>query len=219
MKYDSDLARLIDHTALKADTSSTQIAQLCEEAQAYHFAAVCVPSYYVPMAVAALKDSTVKVATVVGFPMGYCPTSAKLNETDWALTEGAQEIDMVVNIAALKEGKWAFLQEELRQLQAKVLEQQADLKVIIETVLLDRKEIIKICELCGEIGVSFVKTSTGFAGGGATVADVALMRSVLPAEIQIKASGGIRNRKFALELVAAGANRLGCSGSLEVIKM
>lgn len=212
-----NLASKIDHTLLRADTSENEVKKLCEEAKEYGFAAVCIPPYFVRKCRLWLQDSRVKVATVVGFPMGYAHTPAKVEEARRAIDEGAHEIDMVINIIALKAGDWNYLKNELTSAATIVQLRGGKLKVILETGLLTKEDIAKACELCSEMTVDFVKTSTGFIEPGATVETVQLLRSLLPKSIKIKAAGGIRDRAFAMQLVEAGADRLGCSASVSII--
>jgi deoxyribose-phosphate aldolase len=212
-----NLAAKIDHTLLKADASESEIKKLCAEAKEYGFAAVCVPPYFVRKCKLWLADSKVKVATVVGFPMGYSHTPAKVEEARRAIDEGADEIDMVINIIALKAGDRNYLKNELTSVATIVQLRGGKLKVILETGLLTNAEIVTACELCKEMTVDFVKTSTGFAEKGASVEVVKLLRANLPKSIKIKASGGIRTKEFALQLIEAGADRLGTSASVSIV--
>ena len=212
-----NLAAHIDHTLLRPDCTEAQIIQLCEEAAAHGFASVCVPPCYVALAVARLAGTTVPVCTVVGFPLGYSSSSVKFKETEVALYDGAHEVDMVINISALKSGKTEAIQAEILDLADLCHVHQALLKVIIETALLTEAEIELACQLCVGGEADFVKTSTGFASRGASVADVELMRRVLPENVRIKAAGGIRTRAAAEALIAAGADRIGSSNSVALI--
>ena len=212
-----NLASKIDHTLLKADISEREVKKLCAEAKEYGFAAVCIPPYFVRKCKLWLTDTNVKVATVVGFPLGYAHTPAKVEEARRGIDEGADEIDMVLNIIALKAGDWNYLKNELTSVATIVQLRGGKLKVILETGLLLESEIIKACELCKEMSVDFVKTSTGFIQPGATVEVVKLLRANLPKSIKIKASGGIKTKEFALELIEAGADRLGCSASVSIV--
>ncbi len=212
-----NLASKIDHTLLKADASEKEVKKICAEAMEFGFAAVCIPPYFVRKSKLWLSDSKVKVATVVGFPLGYSHTPAKVEEARRAIDEGADEIDMVINLIALKAGDWNYLKNELTSAATIVQLRGGKLKVILETGLLNETEIIKACELCKEMTVDFVKTSTGFIQPGATVEAVKLLRANLPKSIKIKASGGIRTKEFALELIEAGADRLGCSASVSIV--
>lgn len=213
-----NLAPYLDHTLLKPDATPQQIAQLCADAAQYHFASVCVPPCYVRQAADALHGTGVPVCTVIGFPLGYALAKVKFFEAHQALSEGATELDMVINVGALKAGRTEEVEEEIGQLAELCHLRGALLKVIIETALLTETEIVTACQLCEEAGADFVKTSTGFASRGASVADIKLMRRSLPATIRIKASGGIRERAFALALVQAGADRLGSSNSLALLE-
>jgi deoxyribose-phosphate aldolase len=210
----STLASYIDHTILKPTTTHIEISRICKEAREYGFAAVCVPPPFVGMA----RQSGVRVATVIGFPFGYSVTSAKLAEVAQALSDGADELDVVVNLIHLKAGDWAALEAEMREIVLQIHGAGRLVKVIIESGVLTDEEIIRCCSVYGGIGVDFLKTSTGYAEKGATVEAVRLMRQHLPAGIRIKASGGIRTYAFARELIEAGADRLGCSASVEIVK-
>ncbi|SHK31811.1 deoxyribose-phosphate aldolase [Hymenobacter psychrotolerans] len=213
-----NLAPYIDHTLLRPEATPAQIRQLCREAAAQQFASVCVPPCYVKLAAEALHGSGVPVCTVIGFPLGYSLPKVKFFEAHLALADGATELDMVLNIGALKAGELAAVEEEIGELAELCHFRGAILKVIIETALLTDEEIVTACRLCAEAGADFVKTSTGFASRGASVADIALMRQSLPDGIRIKAAGGIRTRAAALALVAAGADRLGSSNSLALLQ-
>lgn len=214
-----DLASFIDHTILKADTTRADIDRICREAIQYGFAAVCIPPIYTKRAALLLQNSSVQTATVVGFPLGYATRSVKLYETSDVLAKGATEIDMVINIGAAKDHRWLFLQNEIKTLTAEAHRQKAIIKVIIETALLDSYEIGTMCDICAQCGADFVKTSTGFSHAGANIAIVQEMRRVLPDNVRIKAAGGIRTREFAQQLIAAGADRLGCSQSVDIISV
>ncbi len=220
-----ELARLIDHTALKPDTTEARIRTLCEEARRYGFAAVCVNPCYVPLAAELLQDSPVAVCTVVGFPLGVNRTAIKAAEAEQAIRDGAAELDMVLNIGLLKSGRHRAVLEDIRAV-VDVARQAPPpsgrdrilVKVILETALLTDAEKEHACRLALEAGADFVKTSTGFAGGGATVEDVALMRRVVGDRMGVKASGGIRTRAQAEALVAAGASRLGTSAGVALVQ-
>ena len=211
------LAARIDHTLLRPDATEAQIMQLCQEAVAHGFANVCVPPCYVAIAAAQLADTDVAICTVIGFPLGYATSSVKFKEAEVAMYDGATELDMVINIAALKSGKAELVQAEILDLADLCHVHQALLKVIIETALLTEEEIVLACQLCVGGEADFVKTSTGFASRGASVADVELMRRSLPENVRIKAAGGIRTRAAALALIAAGADRIGSSNSVALI--
>ena len=212
-----NLAAHIDHTLLRPDATEAQIIRLCDEAAAHGFATVCVPPCYVALATAKLVDTGVGICTVIGFPLGYSSASVKFKEAEVALYDGATELDMVINISALKSGKTDAIQAEILDLADLCHVHQSLLKVIIETALLTEVEIELACRLCVGGEADFVKTSTGFASRGASVADVELMRRSLPAGVRIKAAGGIRTREAALALLAAGADRIGSSNSLALI--
>ncbi|TXK50870.1 deoxyribose-phosphate aldolase [Pontibacter qinzhouensis] len=215
----TELAPYIDHTLLRPDATEEQVAQLCDEAGGYGFAAVCVAPCYVQLAKKQLGPGTlVKVATVVGFPLGYQHHKVKFLETHQAIEDGASEIDVVMNVSAFKSGNYNHVENELGDLAKFCHLKNAELKVIIETALLTDEEIVKACEICAAAGADYVKTSTGFAAGGATVAHIELMRRTLPQHIKIKASGGIKTFADAQALVNAGADRLGCSASIQIVK-
>jgi deoxyribose-phosphate aldolase len=214
----TDLASRIDHTLLRPDATRSEIIQLCAEAARAQFATVCVPPCYVRFAADELQETGVQVCTVVGFPLGYQITKVKFFEAHQALTDGAKELDMVMNIAAFKSGRMEEVEEEIGQLAELCHFKNAILKVIIETALLSEDEIVMACRLCAAAGADFVKTSTGFASRGASLADIELMRRSLPSNIRIKAAGGIRTRVAALALLAAGADRLGSSNSLALLE-
>ncbi len=207
--------KMFDHTLLKPEATREQIKTLCEEAVRYHFASVCVNGFYTAYAAELLKGSDVKVCTVVGFPLGMMPGSVKLAETEAALADGAKEIDMVINVGALKDGEDALVLEEIKAIKA--LCGARVLKVIIETCLLCEEEKIRACRLASKAGADFVKTSTGFSHGGADARDVALMRSVVGDTMGVKASGGIHTASEAEEMVRAGASRLGTSATLAIL--
>ena len=211
------LAARIDHTLLRPDCTEAQIMQLCDEAAAQGFATVCVPPCYVALAAARLAGTAVGICTVIGFPLGYATSAAKFKEAEVALYDGATELDMVINISALKSGKSEAIQAEILDLADLCHVHQALLKVIIETALLAEAEIELAASLCVAGEADFVKTSTGFASRGASVADVELLRRVLPETMRIKAAGGIRTRAAAAALIAAGADRIGSSNSLAML--
>ena len=207
----------IEHTILKADTSAKEITTLCDEAMKHNLFGVCVPPYFVKMAALRLKESLVKVVTVVGFPLGYNTTPAKVEEARKAIDEGAEEIDMVMNISALKNGDFNFVLNDIQSVATLVQLKSKKLKVIIENALLTESEKLKACEICTMVNVDFVKTSTGFAKSGATVDDIILLRANLPSNIKIKASGGIKTKEQARELVKAGADRIGTSNGPKLL--
>ncbi|WP_295128358.1 deoxyribose-phosphate aldolase [uncultured Chitinophaga sp.] len=208
----------IDHTVLKPVTTLENIKQLCMEAVEYSFAAVCVPPPYVKIAATMLGSTNVKVATVTGFPFGYSALEAKVAETVLAIIDGADEIDMVANLIAIRNADWAYLEKEIGTILPVVRSKSKVIKVIIESGILLEEEILKCCEIYGRYGVDFVKTSTGYAEKGASIEAVKLMRAHLPANVKIKASGGIRTFEFAKALVEAGADRIGASASVDIVK-
>jgi deoxyribose-phosphate aldolase len=209
------LAQTIDHTLLAADASREQIATLCAEAREHGFYSVCVNSSQVPFAAQRLADAAVKVCAVVGFPLGAGLSAAKASETTLTIAAGAQEIDMVLNIGWLKDGLYTDVRDDI----AAVLKAcgKVPLKVILETCLLDEAQKVRACEICRELGVAFVKTSTGFSRSGATLEDVALMRRVVGPDIGVKASGGVRDVATAKAMIEAGATRLGTSSGIAIV--
>ncbi|MBO8137123.1 MAG: deoxyribose-phosphate aldolase [Desulfotomaculum sp.] len=211
------LAQMIDHTLLKPDATKEQIIKLVEEAKKYKFAAVCVNPVWVKTARELLEDNTgIKVATVVGFPLGAATTEVKAFETSNAVNNGAEEIDMVINIGALKDGQDDYVERDIKAV-VDAAEGKAIVKVIIETSLLNEEEKVRACRLAVKAGAHFVKTSTGFSKGGAVVEDVALMRRTVGREVGVKASGGIRTRQDALAMIEAGATRIGTSSGVEIV--
>ena len=212
-----DLSPLIDHTLLKADATGAQVAALCAEALQHGFASVCVNPLWVPLAASLLKGSPVRTCTVVGFPLGASAPRAKAFEAEVAQQDGAQEVDMVLAIGAAKSADWKAVQQDLNDLRSAV-PAPGVLKVILETCLLSEDEKTHVCELALEAGLDFVKTSTGFSTGGATEADVALLRRAVGGRLGVKASGGIRSYEAALRMVLAGATRLGLSASVAVVQ-
>lgn len=209
------IAKKIDHTMLKADSTSETIKRYCKEAKEYGFASVCVNSVHVPLIASELKDSDVKVCCVVGFPLGAMLTSAKAFEASEAVKAGADEVDMVINVGAIKDANWDFVRDDIKA----VVEasRPAIVKVIIETCLLTDEEKVKACELAEEAGAAFVKTSTGFSTGGATIDDIRLMKKTVGDRLQVKASGGIRTPEFAQELIEAGADRIGAGNGITLL--
>lgn len=207
--------RFIDHTLLKPDASVEAIKSLCEEAKHYHFMSVCVNPGFVPLCASLLKGSDVKVCTVIGFPLGATLTASKVFETSAAVDAGAEEIDMVINVSQLKAKNDAYVRQEIAEIK-KACKGRL-LKVIIETCLLNDEEKERACRLSVEAGADFVKTSTGFSTGGATVADIALMRKTVGPNIGVKASGGVRTYEGMLEMIAAGATRIGTSSGPKII--
>ena len=208
--------KLFDHTILKADATRKDVKRVCDEAMAYSFCSVCVNSYYVPYVANLLHGSDVKICSVVGFPLGAMSTRAKALEAKIAVMDGADEIDMVINVGALKDRDYSVVLEDIKAVKEACGEH--ILKVIIETCLLTDDEKVKACELAKEAGADFVKTSTGFSTAGANVDDVRLMRETVGPDMGVKASGGIHDKEFAKELVDAGANRLGTSATIEIVE-
>lgn len=208
--------KLFDHTILKADAGKDAVKKICEEAKEYGFMSVCVNGYYTSYVAELLSGSDVKVCTVVGFPLGQMSTRAKAMEARMAVEDGAAEVDMVINVGALKDGDYQLVLEDIKAVKAAC--GQALLKVIIETCLLTDEEKVKACELSKEAGADFVKTSTGFSTGGASPEDVALMRKTVGEEMGVKASGGIRDKETAEKMVEAGASRLGTSATIAICK-
>ncbi len=211
------LAGLIDHTLLKPDATPDQVRRLCAEARDLGFHAVCVNPCYVRLAAELLEGSRVRVDTVVGFPLGASATEVKVFEAQWAIAGGAQEIDMVINIGALKAGDPAAVQQDIGAVVQACHSAGALCKVILETGYLNDGEKIEACRRAVAAGADFVKTSTGFGPGGATAADVALMRGTVGPSVGVKAAGGIRSYEAARELVGAGANRIGTSASVQIV--
>jgi deoxyribose-phosphate aldolase len=214
----SNLHHYIDHTILKPTTLIADIERLCDEAKQYSFAAVCVPPNFVKKAKSLLEGTDVKVATVIGFPFGYSAVESKIAEIVLAMVDGADELDVVINISAIKNGDWVYLANEINHIMPIVKSKNKVIKIIIESGVLTDDEIIKCCELYGVAGIDYLKTSTGYAEKGATIEAVKLFRLHLPAQVQIKASGGIRDHIFAQQLVEAGATRLGCSAGVAIVK-
>ncbi len=211
-----NLASYIDHTLLKPDASAEAVRQLCREAREHGFASVCVNSCRVPLAAAELEGSSVAVCAVVGFPLGAMDPQAKAFEAKKAVEAGAREIDMVLNIGALKDGAYDLVEEDIREVKREC--GSLLLKVILETCLLSKEEIVRACEMARRAGADYVKTSTGFSKGGATVEDVALMRRTVGSSMGVKASGGVRSRKDALAMIEAGASRIGASSGVAILR-
>jgi deoxyribose-phosphate aldolase len=214
---DEALSHMIDHTLLKPDATHDQIAQLCYEARKYHFASVCVNPTNVALCSELLKGSDVLVCTVVGFPLGATPTEVKVFETQQAIRDGATEVDMVINVGALKSRDYELVEEDIASVARVCHAHNALLKVIIEAALLTDEEKVAACQLAKVAGANFVKTSTGFGPGGATPEDVALMRRVVGPSIGVKAAGGIRTFEDAQKMIKAGATRIGASASVKII--
>lgn len=215
-KSAGDLAAFIDHTILKAEATDEEIDLLCAEAREFRFASVCVNSCHVARCATALEGSGVVVCTVVGFPLGAASTTAKVAETHAAVADGAREIDMVINVGWLRSGRDDEVRGDVAQVAETAHRGHARLKVILETALLTDEEKARACRLCREAGADYVKTSTGFSRGGATVEDVALMRRAVGTALGVKASGGIHSREEAEALMAAGATRIGASASIAI---
>lgn len=212
-----NLAKYIDHTILKPETTKEEVLKVCQEAKEHGFYSVCVNPYYVKLVSEALAGSDVKVCSVIGFPLGASVTSVKAAETKQAIADGANEIDMVLNIAAMKNGEYDYVLNDIKGV-VEALEGKAILKVILENCLLTEAEIVKACELSVEAGAHFVKTSTGFSKGGAVASDIALMRKTVGPTIGVKASGAVRDRETAILMVESGASRIGASASVAIVK-
>ena len=211
-------SKYIDHTILKPTTTLAEIEKLCYEAVEYEFAAVCVPPLFVKKSEEFVSNSEVKTVTVIGFPFGYSAIEAKVAEIVLAIVDGADELDMVINISAIKNNDWQFLANEINTILPIVRNRNKVMKVIIESGILTDEEIVKCCDIYGAAGVDYVKTSTGYAEKGASVHAVRLIRQHLTDSVMIKASGGIKTYQFAKELIEAGADRLGCSSSVQIVK-
>jgi deoxyribose-phosphate aldolase len=217
INHGADLAKYIDHTLLKPGMQLAEIDKLCKEAIGNGFAAVCVPPMFVKHAHACCENSNVKVATVIGFPFGYCAVEAKIAEILLAMVDGADELDVVINFTAIKNNDWQLIANEINHIMPIIRAKGKVIKTIIESGILTHEEIVKCCDIYGAAGVDFVKTSTGYADKGASLEDVVLMRKHLADQVQIKASGGIRTYEFARDLVLAGATRIGCSSGMAII--
>jgi len=215
---DPDIASMIDHTLLKPDATADQIAQLCYEAKKFEFASVCVNPTHVKLCAELLQGSSAKVCTVIGFPLGASAPEVKAFEAQTALNDGATEIDMVINIGALKAGDLTLVARDIHEVVKVGHNANAIVKVIIETALLNDEEKVTACLLSKEAGADFVKTSTGFSGGGATVEDINLMRKVVGPDMGVKASGGVRDFEDAQNMVKAGATRLGASAGVRIVQ-
>ena len=210
-----ELAPYIDHTLLKPEARRSDIDRICEEALAHEFAAVCVNSSWIPQVAERLRGSAVVPCSVVGFPLGAGLSGSKASETRDVIAAGAREIDMVVALGRVLEGDWHYVREDIETVHLAC--NGVPLKVILETCLLTDEQIVRVCEICRELQVAFVKTSTGFSTGGATVEHVALMRKTVGPDMGVKASGGVRDRKAALAMIAAGATRLGTSSGVALV--
>lgn len=212
-----NLAKYIDHTQLKPETSKEKIYQVCQEAKEYEFASVCVNPYWVNYCYEQLKETSVKVCTVIGFPLGANTKVIKAFETKQAIENGATEVDMVINVGALKSKDYDTVQADIEAV-VREAEDKALVKVIIETSLLTKEEKVQACELAVKAGAHYVKTSTGFSGGGATVEDIKLMRATVGPELGVKASGGVRDFESTKAMIDAGASRIGASSGIQIIK-
>lgn len=210
-----NVAKMIDHTILKPNVTDADVIKVCSEAKEYGFFSVCVNPYFVPLVAKELQGTDVKVTSVIGFPLGASTTFIKAAEAKKAVEDGANEIDMVINVSALKDGKYDFVQNDIAAV-VDAIRGKAILKVILETCLLTKEEIVKGCELSKAAGAQFVKTSTGFSTGGATVEDVKLMKQTVGDALEVKASGGVRDYDTAMAVIQAGATRIGASSSVDI---
>lgn len=213
---DKKLAAMIDHTILKPEATAQQIEKLCSEAKEYGFFSVCINPVYVSLAAGMLKNSEVKVCTVVGFPLGACTTKAKAFETEDAIANGAQEIDMVIHVGAMKNKNYDYVLEDIKAV-VNAASGKALVKVILENCLLEKDEIAIACSLCKKAGANYVKTSTGFNKSGAAAEDIKIMRETVGTEMGVKAAGGIRDYATAKVMVDAGASRIGASESIKIV--
>lgn len=211
------LAKYIDHTLLKPDAKPKEIERLCDEAIKYGFASVCVNPSYIALAAARLKGSGVTPCCVIAFPFGATAPQSKAAEAKRAVKDGARELDMVVNIGAVKAGDWELVEKDIYAV-VRAAGRKARVKVIIETAMLNEKEKVKVCRIAKQAGAFYVKTSTGYGGGGATEEDVALMRKTVGADTGVKASGGIRTYEDAVKMINAGADRIGASAGIKIIE-
>lgn len=217
MELRQNLSKMIDHTILKADATRQQVIKVCQEALEYGFASVCVNTCQVKLVATQLKGSDVKTCVTVGFPLGAMSTAAKAFEAKDAVLNGAQEVDMVINVGALKDKDYDFVENDIRAV-VDAVNKKAVVKVIIETCLLTDEEKVIACKLAQKAGADFVKTSTGFSTGGATAEDIALMRKTVGNSMKVKASGGIRDYETAIKMVDAGADRIGASSSVKIVQ-
>jgi len=218
-KYTLDqLARMIDHTNLKADATTADIEGLCTEAKKYHFASACFNQVKSPVGGKLLAGTDIKACSVIGFPLGQTSIETKVFETKNALENGANEIDYVINISEAKEGNWAYIKREMAEIVAVCNEHQVISKVIFENCYLTKDEIAKLCEIASTVKPSFVKTSTGTTSSGATVEDVAMMNELTPDDVLVKASGGVRTADIFLEMIKSGAGRVGASAGIAIIE-
>lgn len=212
-----NLNKYIEHTALKPDLTIAEVQQICEDAIKYHFAAVCVPTYFLGDVVPILSDTGIEIVTVIGFPYGYSSIISKFEEAEDALAKGADHLDMVINIAAVKNNDWDTVENEIETITKLVHADNKIIKIIIETGLMSEIEIDLICKIANEFNVDYVKTSTGVNGPGADVETIRNLREALKPKIRIKASGGIKTQTFAEELIEAGADRIGTSKGVELM--
>ncbi len=219
MKLTKPLNKYFDHTLLKPEATNEQIDALCEEARQYDFYSVCVNTCYVSRCYDALRDTDVKVAAVVGFPLGACTTQSKVFETKEAFMDGASEVDMVLNVGKFRSGDNDYIRDDIRAVAEAAHSFGGIVKVILETCLLSDEEIAEACKLSLEAGADFVKTSTGFSTGGATAEDVALMKKTVGDHLQVKASGGIRDYDQCMKMIEAGADRIGASASVKIMEV
>ena len=211
-------ASYFEHALLRPEMTVDDVKQLCEDAKNAQFTSVCVPPYYVSDAVAALAGSDLFVTTVIGFPFGYSPTVAKVEEIKRAIDEGAKEFDVMINLSAVKSARWSFVKADMDRMLTACHLKSRKIKFTFETSSLTNEEIQKLCEICNEIEPNFVNTSTGFNGSGATTEIMAMLRSLLKPSIKLKASGGIRTTESAKALINAGADRIGTSSSMNIVK-
>lgn len=214
-----DIATIIDHTYLRADCSTADIKVLCSEAIRYKFKSICIPPYYIFQAKKILRDSRVSICSVIGFPMGYSTTGAKVEEIKRACNDGVDELDVVINIAAIKNSDWNTVRNDIESTTLISHLRGKKMKLIIEMGLLEEAEIVKVCDIAIQSGVDFVKTSTGFNDTITTPEDIKYLRSLLPPDIKIKASGGIRTNEDALLMLKAGADRIGTSSGVRIVSM
>ena len=220
----AELAKMIDHTILKANATQSDIEKLCEEAKEYNCASVCVNPYWVPLASNLLKNSTVKVCTVIGFPLGATSSESKASETEIAILQGADEVDMVINVGAMKNNQTDIVEKDILAVvnsarkTGKTQNKNITVKVILETCYLTKDEIKNACICAKNAGADFVKTSTGFGTGGATVEDVSLMKETVGSSMEVKASGGVRDYETAIKMIEAGATRLGTSSGIAIVE-
>ncbi|MEM6318324.1 MAG: deoxyribose-phosphate aldolase [Bacteroidota bacterium] len=212
-----NLARIIDHTFLRADCTFADVKVLCMEALQHQFCSVCIPPYYLFEAKKMLGNTDVKLCTVIGFPMGYSTTGAKVEEIKRACNDGADELDVVVNIAAIKSGDWNTVKNDIESTTMISHLRGRKIKLIIEMGLLEEKEVVKVCDLAVKSGVDFVKTSTGFNGSPITPEDITYLKAFLPKTVLVKASGGIRSKMDAVAMVKAGADRIGTSSGVKIV--